>query len=162
MLCLPFWCALALSNLSCLSQETVDFETHETAGYETRASDRSLPQIVQLINQQKGASLAFSLLMERVLARSPERVFHQSHLTILLVHLLALMRRAVTRWGAGADAGFRHGAHACKTCEEGKPRAPPRSIAWRRDSRQQAMRLCPFLSRKAPKDATGEELQGQP
>jgi hypothetical protein len=40
------------------------------SGYETRASDRSLPPIVQLINQQKGASLVFSLLMERVLARS--------------------------------------------------------------------------------------------
>jgi hypothetical protein len=48
------------------------------------------------------------------------------------------MRRTLTRWGARADAGFRHGAHACKTFEEGKPRAPPRSRVWRRGSWQQA------------------------
>ncbi len=36
------------------------------------------------------------------------------------------------------------------------------AMAWTRGSRQQAGRLCPLVSRKAPQDATDEELRGQP
>ncbi len=59
MLRLPFWCALVLSNLSRLSQETVDFETHQTAVFEMvgkRARENLVRTLSLLINDGSSSS----------------------------------------------------------------------------------------------------------